>query len=204
MKTNSAGKNYIVLATGNRGKLVELAALLDTQKLIAQSELGIAPAAENGETFVDNAIIKARHACKYSGGAAIADDSGLEVDALDGAPGILSARYAGRAATDADNRIKLLNKLRQVKLPNRTARFRCAIVYMRNEHDNQPLICNAVWQGMILLSPRGNNGFGYDSIFFIPHLNKSAAQLTADEKNKISHRAKAAGKLKALLELPNQ
>ena len=183
----------IVLATGNQGKVKELAQLLANQQIsvVAQNEFDVPEVEETGTTFVENAIIKARHAAKITGKPAIADDSGLEVDALRGAPGVISARYAGTNATDAENNQKLLEALSDVPAKKRTARFHCVLVYMKHEHDPTPIICHGKWEGTILDAPRGENGFGYDPLFWQASLGKSSAQLSKDEKNALSHRGKA-------------
>ena len=187
----------IVLATGNPGKLQELRALLvDTGiELISQAEFGARPIEETGCGFRDNALLKARHAARISKLPAIADDSGLEVDALDGAPGVYSARYAGEGASDAANLKKLLIELRQVPAAKRTARFRCIVAFVRDAGDPAPIICEAVWDGRILEEPRGRNGFGYDPVFWAPELNRSAAELAPPDKNRLSHRGQALRKL---------
>ena len=187
----------IVLATGNPGKLQELRALLvDTGiELISQAEFGARPIEETGCGFRDNALLKARHAARISKLPAIADDSGLEVDALDGAPGVYSARYAGEGASDAANLEKLLIELRQVPAAKRTARFRCIVAFVRDAGDPAPIICEAVWDGRILEEPRGRNGFGYDPVFWAPELNRSAAELAPPDKNRLSHRGQALRKL---------
>ena len=184
----------VVLASSNKGKLAEICRILDDWEVVPQSEFQIVDAEETGLTFVENAIIKARHACLHSGLPAIADDSGLEVDALHGQPGIYSARYDGEGATDQDNIEKLLSNLDQET--HRSARFRCVIVYMQHQHDPSPLICNGSWEGDIAWIPQGENGFGYDPIFFVPELHKTAAQLRPEEKNKCSHRGKALAQLR--------
>ena len=196
----------VVAATGNRGKLAELSALLepDGWDVVAQSELDgidIGGVAETGVTFVENALLKARHACAHTGLAAIADDSGLEVDALRGAPGIHSARYAGVNASDADNIRKLLKNLTAAAVAPaaRTARFRCVLVFMRDPADPSPVISTGTWEGRIAESPAGDNGFGYDSVFFLDPLGKTAAQLDASLKNRLSHRGQALSRLRALL-----
>ena len=200
------GAMRVVAATGNRGKLAELSALLepDGWDVVAQSELdgiNIGGVAETGVTFVENALLKARHACAHTGLAAIADDSGLEVDALGGAPGIHSARYAGVNASDADNIRKLLKNLTAAAVAPaaRTARFRCVLVFMRDPADPSPVISTGTWEGRIAESPAGDNGFGYDPIFFLDPLGKTAAQLDASLKNRLSHRGQALSRLRALL-----
>jgi XTP/dITP diphosphohydrolase len=189
----------IVLATGNPGKLAELQALLAplAMDVLPQSQFTGTAAQETGLTFVENAILKARHAARLSGLSAIADDSGIEVDALRGAPGIYSARYAGIGATDQDNIRKLLSELRDVPMARRTARYRCALAFMHWELDPSPLICQASWEGVILDAPRGTGGFGYDPIFRLVDSARTAAELDASEKNRLSHRGQA---LRALVE----
>jgi len=183
----------IVLASSNAGKVREINQLLYRSRItvIPQSELGVTDAEETGLTFVENAILKARNAAAHSGRAAIADDSGLEVDALSGAPGIYSARYAGKGASDQDNLDKLLDDLRDIPDQQRTARFQCLMVYMRHADDPTPVICQGTWEGRILLTPRGTNGFGYDPVFFVPTHGCSAAELDAKIKNGLSHRGQA-------------
>ncbi len=183
----------VVLASNNRGKLNELQHLLGGLgiKLLPQSQFAINAVAETGLSFVENAILKARHAARLSGLAAISDDSGLEVDALKGAPGIYSARFAGAAATDADNNQKLLSALQGIPTELRSARFRCLLVYMRHADDPTPLICQGTWEGLILEEPRGDNGFGYDPLFYVPSEHCASAELSADIKNRLSHRAQA-------------
>lgn len=193
----------VVAATGNRGKLAELSALLgpDGWDVVAQSELGVDGAAESGITFVENALLKARHACAHTGLAAIADDSGLEVDALGGAPGIHSARYAGVNACGADNIRKLLKNLAAATVAPaaRTARFRCVLVFMRDPADPSPVISAGTWEGRIADAPAGDSGFGYDPVFFLDRLGKTAAQLDASLKNRLSHRGQALSLLRSLL-----
>lgn len=189
----SAEIQQVVLASNNRGKLNELQQLLGglSIKLLPQSQFAISSIAETGLSFVENAILKARHAARLSGLPAISDDSGLEVDALNGAPGIYSARFAGAAATDADNNQKLLSALQGIPTELRTARFRCLLVYMRHADDPTPIICQGSWEGYILEEPRGDNGFGYDPLFFVPDEHCASAELPADIKNRLSHRAQA-------------
>lgn len=190
----------IVLATGNPGKLAELQDLLHDLgvELHAQSEFGVEGAEETGLTFVENALLKARHAARETGLAAIADDSGLEVDALHGAPGIHSARYAGRHGDDAANNRKLLADLEGSN--QRSARFRCAAVLLRHPADPAPLICEGVWEGEILTAPRGTHGFGYDPLFRVAGEDASAAELPSEHKNRLSHRAQAMRKLAAAMQ----
>ena len=191
----------IVLASGNAGKLREMRTLLDTLdvEIVAQSEFGFAEADETGLTFVENAILKARHAAAQTGLSAIADDSGLEVDALHGAPGIYSSRYAGPEASDQDNLSQLLRDLRDVPDAERTARFQCVIVYMHHALDPTPLICHGTWHGRILHEARGENGFGYDPVFWIPQQQCSSAELSPEVKNRLSHRGQALQQLVAAL-----
>lgn len=183
----------LVLASGNRGKLREVNALLEPAGLRVrpQDEFGIEEAAETGLSFVENAILKARHAARESGLPAIADDSGIEVDALAGAPGIHSARYAGPAAGDADNVAKLLAELSGVPERQRSARFQCLLVCLRHAGDPTPIICQGTWVGRILDAPRGIHGFGYDPVFFVPTHGVSAAELDPAVKNTLSHRSQA-------------
>ncbi|WP_341503001.1 XTP/dITP diphosphatase [Gallaecimonas sp. GXIMD4217] len=193
----------IVLATGNAGKVRELAALLAPLNLdvSAQSDFDVPEAEETGTTFVENAIIKARNAARVTGLPAIADDSGLVVDALGGAPGIYSSRFAGVDASDADNIDKLLAELADVPEAARSARFVCTLVYLRHADDPTPIICQGSWEGHITRERSGREGFGYDPVFFAPEVNKTAAELSKDEKNQLSHRGKAlsmlVGELKA-------
>lgn len=189
----------VVLATGNAGKVRELADLLNNFGLdiVAQTTLGVESAEETGLTFIENAILKARHAARATGLPAIADDSGLAVDALGGAPGIYSARYAGEEASDRQNLEKLLDAMKTVPDDQRTARFHCVLVYLRHADDPTPLVCHGSWEGRIARAPAGDGGFGYDPVFFVPSEGKTAAQLTRDEKRAISHRGQA---LKLLLE----
>ena len=191
----------VVLASSNQGKLREIQQLLAplNWQLLSQSQLTIEDAEETGLSFVENALIKARHASTLAGLPALADDSGLEVDALGGKPGIYSSRFAGPDATDQDNMTALLQAMIGVSETQRTARFHCVIVYLRHSQDPTPLIAQGVWEGRILENPRGNNGFGYDPVFFSPHHGRSAAQLTPEEKNSSSHRARALHALNHLL-----
>lgn len=191
----------IVLASNNAGKLRELQALLHDLPvaLVRQAELGVSEAEETGLTFVENAILKARHAAAATGLPALADDSGLEVDALHGAPGIYSARFAGVGAGDAANLAKLLGALGAVPPAQRGARFRCVLAYMRHAADPAPLICEGVWQGQIALASVGSNGFGYDPVFYLPAQQATAAQLQATLKNQLSHRGAALRSLRARL-----
>jgi len=187
----------IVLASGNSGKLREIQAVLDEQRfqLIKQSEFNVSDVPETGTTFVENAIIKARHAAKHTGLPALADDSGIEVDALHGAPGVYSARYAGTHGEDDANNTKLLAEMKDVAEEDRTARFICVIVYMRHADDPMPIICEGTWEGTIMHELSGPNGFGYDPLFFVPTHGCASAELDPAEKNRISHRAQALQKL---------
>lgn len=192
-------KQRVVFASNNAGKVREVARLLaDTDlELVAQSEYAVPEAAETGLTFVENAILKARNACRHTGLPAIADDSGLEVDALGGAPGIYSARYAGPAASDADNNAKLLQALAEVPPARRGARYQCLLVYLRHAEDPTPLICQGSWEGRIAETAQGAGGFGYDPLFYLPEQGCTAAELDPQLKNRLSHRGQA---LRRLLE----
>ena len=185
--------NTIILASGNKKKLKELSGILTrfSMNLLPQSDYQVEDAVEDGLTFVENAIIKARHACDITGLPAISDDSGIEVDYLKGKPGIYSARFAGEEASDQQNLDKLLESLRGVPQELRTARYQCIIVYMQHSEDPTPIICQASWEGVILETESGNGGFGYDPIFYCPVAGKTAAQMTAEEKSSVSHRGKA-------------
>ncbi|HKE94891.1 MAG TPA: RdgB/HAM1 family non-canonical purine NTP pyrophosphatase [Povalibacter sp.] len=182
----------LVLATSNPGKLKEFQELLAPldMEVVPQSQFTTVSVEESGLSFVENAIIKARHAARAAGLPAIADDSGIEVDALRGAPGIYSARFAGAGATDEANLRKLLHELRDVDAARRTARYRCALAFMRWETDPAPLVCQASWDGRIIDTPRGGGGFGYDPIFEVEP-GVTAAELPAAEKNQRSHRGQA-------------
>ena len=190
----------IVLASGNRGKLAEIRDVLaDTGiELVAQSDLGISDAEETGTTFVENAIIKARHAARASGLPALGDDSGICVDALGGAPGLISAVYAGVHGDSAANIAKLLDALQNVDDARRTAHFHCTLVLLRSADDPAPLIAEGRWYGRILHAPRGEYGFGYDPVFFDPKLDRGAAELEPAVKNRVSHRGLALAKLRLL------
>lgn len=191
----------VVIATRNEGKFREISEMLEDVDLDVLSLAGfdLTEAEETGLTFVENAIIKARHAARGTGLAAIADDSGLEVDLLHGAPGVRSARYAGTGAGDAENIARLLQELDGTPSEARTARFRCVMVYLRHEEDPAPIISQGTWQGRILSRPRGENGFGYDPVFFVPSRRCSAAELDAKTKNRLSHRGQALRGLVAML-----
>ncbi len=187
----------IVLASNNAGKVREINQLLASEQIevVPQKAFNIPDAVEDGLSFVENAIKKARHAASLSGQPAIADDSGIEVDALSGAPGIYSARFAGADASDEENLQKLLERLADVPEAERSARFQCLMVYMRHAEDPTPLICQGTWEGRILFEPRGENGFGYDPIFYVPSHDCSSAELPAEVKNRLSHRGQALQKL---------
>ena len=189
----------IVLASGNAGKVRELNLMLAGHniEIVPQTEFKMTEAVEDGLSFVENAIIKARHAARHTGLPAIADDSGIEVDALNHAPGIYSARYAGEGANDQKNNDKMLRELAGVAEAQRTARYQCVLVFMRDAEDPVPIIAQGALEGRILESARGTGGFGYDPIFYLPDHGCAAAEISLDEKNKISHRAKA---MQALLQ----
>lgn len=192
----------IVLATGNKGKLAELSQMLAPLQLqvIPQTELGVTDADETGLTFVENAIIKARHAALITGLPAIADDSGLAVDALGGAPGIYSARYAGEAASDSNNIDKLLQALKEVPADKRSAQFHCVLVYMRHAEDPTPLICHGIWHGSITHTEAGSAGFGYDPVFYVASEGCTSAELSRERKQQLSHRGKALSQLLSQLQ----
>lgn len=181
----------VILASGNAGKLREFKRILAEFDLdvAPQSEYNVPDAEETGLTFVENAILKARNACAHTGFASISDDSGIEVDALNGQPGIYSARFSGEGATDAKNNALLLEKLAGLPEQHRTARYQCVLVYMRHANDPTPIICQGAWEGTILTAPRGEGGFGYDPLFWVPSHQCASAELNADVKNSISHRA---------------
>jgi XTP/dITP diphosphohydrolase len=183
----------IVLASGNKGKLKEFAQLFSSMdiEVVPQSDFNVPEAEETGRTFVENAIIKARNAAHHTGLPAIADDSGIEVDALMGKPGIYSARFAGPDASDEDNLNHLLDSLKDTPDKERSARYQCLLVYLQHESDPTPLICQASWEGKILPTPVGNGGFGYDPIFWVEETQCSSAELSAEQKHAISHRGKA-------------
>ncbi|BDX18422.1 RdgB/HAM1 family non-canonical purine NTP pyrophosphatase [Halopseudomonas aestusnigri] len=191
----------LVLASNNKGKLAELQAMLgDSITVRPQSDFTDIEAEETGLTFVENALIKARHAARISGLPALADDSGLAVDALGGAPGIYSARYAGGGG-DAANNAKLLEALKDVPDAERGAQFICALALLRHAEDPIPVICEGAWQGRILHAPSGEHGFGYDPLFWVPERDCSSAELSPQEKNQLSHRARAMALLKTRLGL---
>jgi XTP/dITP diphosphohydrolase len=187
-----------VLASGNAGKLREFTQLLGARdiEIIAQSAFGIATPEETGSTFFDNALLKARYAAHATGLGALADDSGIEVDALGGRPGVRSARYAGEGASEADNRALLLRELSGVPEPRRTARYRCVLVFLRRPADPEPVIAEGVWEGRILRAPRGSGGFGYDPVFQPLNCEEAVAEMPPQRKHLLSHRGQA---LRALL-----
>lgn len=191
----------IVLASNNPGKVREFAQLLVGlgHEVRPQSEFGVPDAEETGLTFVENAILKARNAAHHAGLPALADDSGLEVDALNGAPGIYSARYAGADASDRTNLEKLLADIKHVPETGRGARFQCVLVYMRHALDPTPLICQGTWEGRILQAPQGDQGFGYDPVFYVTSHGCASAELAPEIKNGLSHRGQALRKLVAAL-----
>ena len=187
----------LVIASNNKGKIAELTDLLAPLGLqpVAQGELGVSEAEEPAVTFVENAIIKARHAARVTGLPALADDSGLAVDALDGRPGVRSARFAGEEATDNDNVEALLAALKDTPEAQRSAQFHCVLVYLRHADDPTPIICHGRWPGRILAEPRGQGGFGYDPVFLVPEHGCSAAELTREQKGRIGHRGRALASL---------
>ena len=191
-----------VLASSNPGKVREINQLLATLDLHVQpqSEFGVIDAEETGLTFVENAILKARNATRHTGLPAIADDSGIEVDALNGAPGIYSARYAGSNASDRANLEKLLAELDGLPEAKRSARLQCLMVFMEHANDPTPVICQGTWEGRILPAARGDNGFGYDPVFYVPSHDCSSAELPADVKNALSHRGQALRQLVTALQ----
>jgi XTP/dITP diphosphohydrolase len=189
----------LVLASSNPGKIKEIQAILAKQVIVPQSAFNVTDADETGSTFVENAIIKARNAALHCNLSSIADDSGLVVDALKGAPGVTSARYAGVGASDHDNVLKLLDELKGVPDEQRTARFICVMVFMEHANDPFPVIAQGVWEGRILHRPVGANGFGYDPVFWVPEHNCTSAELSADVKNSLSHRGQALRSLTNLI-----
>ncbi|WP_148252386.1 RdgB/HAM1 family non-canonical purine NTP pyrophosphatase [Aidingimonas lacisalsi] len=193
------GNNTLVLASGNTGKINEFNKLLSPLgvEVVSQRDFDVPNVEESGLTFVENALLKARQACRVSGLPALADDSGLEVDALNGAPGIYSARYAGEPSSDDANNDKLLTAMADVPEGQRSGRYWCVLVYLRHAEDPVPLIVQRHWEGEILAHPRGDGGFGYDPLFWVGESGMSAAELSSDEKNRLSHRGRA---MQALLE----
>ena len=187
----------LVLASSNPGKLAELRARLEPAGLhvVPQDAFGVEPPEETGLTFVENALIKARAASAATGRPALADDSGVVVDALDGAPGVRSARYAGDGASDADNVARLIESLAGVAPSERGAAFVCTVAYLRHARDPCPIVCEGVWEGRILDAPRGDGGFGYDPVFFVETFGRTAAELSGGEKDAVSHRGQALAQL---------
>lgn len=183
----------IVFASNNSGKIREVSQILSglNLEILPQAEFNVPEVEETGLSFVENALIKARHATGYSGLPAIADDSGLAVDALDGAPGVWSARYAGAEANDVTNLEKVLREMRDIPHEKRGAQFICALVYMRHPRDPTPIICEGIWEGYLTYTAVGKNGFGYDPIFFVPSHGCTSAQLAPEIKNDLSHRGEA-------------
>ena len=190
-------KQEIVLASNNQGKAKEINALLDSTRFnaISQSDFNVEEVEETGLTFIENALIKARNAARFTHHPVIADDSGIEVLALKGRPGIYSARYAGRDASDAENLNKLIEDIKPLSEEDRKARFVCLMVYLRHAEDPTPIISQGIWDGYVIIDPRGNNGFGYDPMFYVPSHNCTSAELSADIKNQLSHRGQALRKL---------
>lgn len=187
----------VVLASGNTGKLREINAMLAGSHLLAvsQQEFNVPDIEETGRTFIENAILKARNAATHSGLPAIADDSGIEVPALNGEPGIYSARYAGAGATDEENLNKLVDEVKKLPEEKRQARFVCLMVYLRHPDDPVPIIAEGTWDGIVITEPRGENGFGYDPVFYLPDRDCTSAELEPEIKNRISHRGQALAKL---------
>lgn len=201
MKSDNSSKQ-IVLASGNQKKIDELQTLFQPRgwQVVPQAHFNVTEAEETACTFVENALLKARNAALLTGLPALADDSGLAVDALSGAPGIYSARYAGKAASDSDNCDKLLAALEGVEVAKRAAQYHAVLVFLRHAEDPTPLICHGSWSGVITTQPQGEGGFGYDPLFFLPELGCTAAQLPAEQKNRLSHRAAASAQLIASLD----
>jgi len=190
---NKLTSDKIVLASNNAGKAREITQILANYNItvVPQSDFNVPEIPETGLTFVENALLKARNACHHTGLPSLADDSGIEIDALKGAPGIYSARFAGENATDEQNINKALAELTNVADEQRTARFQCLMVLLQHELDPTPLMFQGTWEGIILKAPQGENGFGYDPIFYVPEHQCSSAELSAEQKNKLSHRGKA-------------
>lgn len=194
-----ANHQKIILASGNKGKIREIQAILNDCLILPQSEFNVDEAEETGSTFIENAIIKARNAAQYCNLPAIADDSGLVVDALDGAPGVISARYAGSNSSDQENLLKVLENLEGVPTEKRVARFVCVLVFLRHADDPLPIVAQGLWEGQIMTKAIGENGFGYDPIFWVPSHQKSSAELLPEIKNVISHRGQALKTLAGLV-----
>ncbi|OZG74267.1 non-canonical purine NTP pyrophosphatase [Hahella sp. CCB-MM4] len=192
----------IVLASNNAGKIKEFNRLLEPfqWQVVSQGSLNVEAVPETGLTFVENALIKARHACNVTGLPALADDSGLVVDALKGAPGIYSARYAGEDASDQNNNLKLLQALDGIPHEQRTAHFHCTLVWMQHAEDPDPIICQGHWHGHILTQPAGEGGFGYDPLFWVAEEQCASAELGPERKNQLSHRGRAVTKLLQILQ----
>jgi len=191
MRMTFSSNQKIVLASGNQGKIKEIQAILKGHPVVPQSQYNVEEAEETGTTFIENAIIKARNAASHCNLPSIADDSGLVVDALNGAPGVISARYAGVGATDQENLLKLLKDMEHMPTEQRTARFVCVIVFMRHANDPLPIIAQGTWEGRILTESVGDNGFGYDPVFWVPTHQKASAELSPEIKNSLSHRGQA-------------
>ena len=186
-------KEKIVLASGNLNKVREINALLSntSYEIIPQSEFNVIEADETGTTFLENALIKARNAAQHTKYPVIADDSGIEVDALDGKPGVFSSRYAGQNASDKDNLNQLIKNIKRLDPKDCHARFICSMVFLENMNEKDPIVVEGVWEGYVVVNPCGKNGFGYDPIFYIPSLGCTSAELSDDKKNKLSHRGQA-------------
>ena len=186
-------KEKIVLASGNLNKVREINALLSitSYEIIPQSEFNVIEADETGTTFLENALIKARNAAQHTKYPVIADDSGIEVDALDGKPGVFSSRYAGQNASDKDNLNKLIKNIKGLDPKDCHARFICSMVFLENMNEKDPIVVEGVWEGYVVVNPCGKNGFGYDPIFYIPSLGCTSAELSDDKKNELSHRGQA-------------
>ena len=186
-------KEKIVLASGNLNKVREINALLSntSYEIIPQSEFNVIEADETGTTFLENALIKARNAAQHTKYPVIADDSGIEVDALDGKPGVFSSRYAGQNASDKDNLNKLIKNIKRLDPKDCHARFICSMVFLENMNEKDPIVVEGVWEGYVVVNPCGKNGFGYDPIFYIPSLGCTSAELSDDKKNELSHRGQA-------------
>jgi len=190
---SSSKINKVVLASGNTGKVREIGQLLEglSLKVLPQSDFDVPEIEETGLTFIENAVLKARNAAKHTGLPAIADDSGIAVDVLQGRPGIYSARFAGVGASDEDNLLKLIDMIKPFPDEQRTARFICSMVYLRYENDPVPIITQGVWEGQLVTDPRGENGFGYDPMFYVASQQCTSAELPPEVKNKLSHRGQA-------------
>ena len=194
---DSRQAHRVVLASSNTGKLREIGDMLKGlhMEVLLQAQFHVPEVEETGLSFVENAILKARNAARYSGLPAIGDDSGIEIDALEGKPGIYSARYAGTGASDEDNLRKLIGEIRQIPEGKRSARFVCCMVYLRHADDPDPVLARGVWEGVAITEPRGSNGFGYDPVFYVPTHHCTSAELPPAVKNQLSHRGQALGQL---------